>query len=324
MAEKNIALVGCGYWGINLARNLFELGSLRSVCDQDPSALEKVREKYPGTAVTNEFEALLRDSSVRAVVIAAPAAQHHRLAMKCLEAGKDLYVEKPLSLRVSEAQELVGLAEKSGAVLMVGHILQYHPAVLRLKQLVDSGELGKILYIYSNRLNIGKLRTEENILWSFAPHDISVILMLTGAEPVKVSCVGARCLGREVYDSTITTLEFPGGIQGHVFVNWLHPFKEQKLVVVGSKSMAVFDDVSEAKLFLYPHVIDWQKNGTLPVAKKAERVAVALDKKEPLKEELSHFISCIASRKCPRTDGREGIRVLRVLEAAERALGEKI
>ncbi|HOW43050.1 MAG TPA: Gfo/Idh/MocA family oxidoreductase [Candidatus Omnitrophota bacterium] len=320
MADKTVGLAGCGYWGINLARNFFDLGVLHTVCDPVDAVLETIRQKHPGTAVTADFEAVVCNNEIKAVAIAAPAAEHYRLAKRCLEAGKDVYVEKPLALRVAEAQELVMMAEQKGRILMVGHILQYHPAVLKLKELIEKKELGDIQYIYSNRLNIGKLRTEENILWSFAPHDISVILMLIGKDPVKVSCTGARCLGRDVYDSTITVLDFPGNIKGHIFVNWLHPFKEQKLIVVGSKSMAVFDDVSEEKLCLFPHVIDWQNNGTLPVARKAQRLVVPIEQKEPLREELAHFLSCIAARTTPRTDGHEGMRVLRVLEAAEKGL----
>ncbi|HEY6008584.1 MAG TPA: Gfo/Idh/MocA family oxidoreductase, partial [Geobacteraceae bacterium] len=214
---------------------------------------------------------------------------------------------------------LVAIARREGRILMVGHLLQYHPAVLKLKELIGTGVLGKVQYIYSNRLNIGKLRTEENILWSFAPHDISVLLMLLGEEPLRVTCFGGAYLNAQIYDTTMTTLEFRGGVKGHIFVSWLHPFKEQKLVVVGSRAMAVFDDVSAEKLLLYPHTIEW-KEGRIPVAQKATHEAVPVDRGEPLKLELTHFLSCIAGRQQPRTDGEEGLRVLRILEAAERSL----
>jgi UDP-2-acetamido-3-amino-2,3-dideoxy-glucuronate N-acetyltransferase len=244
---------------------------------------------------------------------------HYEMVKEALKAGKDVYVEKPLALNVKEGQEIADIAEKEKKILMVGHILRYHPAVIKLKELISSGELGRVEYIYSNRLNIGKLRTEENILWSFAPHDISVILMLLEEEPVRVSAFGGDYLNRGVYDTTLTTLEFRNGVKGHIFVSWIHPYKEQKLIVVGSKAMAVFDDVSKEKLFLYPHKIEW-KNGKIPVAQKAEYQVVPLNSAEPLKEELSHFIECVSKRKKPLTDGYEGLRVLRILEMAEKSL----
>jgi len=236
-----------------------------------------------------------------------------------MEAGKDVFVEKPLSLTLSQGQEIVSLASQKNLVLMVGHILQYHPALVKLKEMISDGELGKIRYIYSNRLNIGKLRTEENILWSFAPHDISIILMLLGEEPVSVSAFGGDYLTHGVSDVTMTALEFSNGIKGHVFVSWLHPYKEQKLVVVGSKAMVVFDDTSKEKLFLYPHTIEW-KNGKIPVANKADFRVIGCPEGEPLKLELEHFIDCIKNRKTPKTDGKEGLRVLKVLQKAESQL----
>ena len=206
---------------------------------------------------------------------------------------------------------------------MVGHILQYHPAVIRLKELISQGELGKVQYIYSNRLNIGKVRTEENILWSFAPHDISVMLMLLEEEPVKVSSFGGEYLNLNIYDTTLTTLEFKNAVKGHIFVNWLHPYKEQKLIVVGSKAMAVFDDVSDEKLFVYPHTIEW-KNGKTPIAQKADYVVIPVESAEPLKRELEHFIQYLRGRKRPKTDGLEGLKVLNILTlAGETLLGVK-
>jgi UDP-2-acetamido-3-amino-2,3-dideoxy-glucuronate N-acetyltransferase len=205
---------------------------------------------------------------------------------------------------------------------MVGHILQYHSAVIKLKELIDAGELGEIRYIYSNRLNIGKLRTEENVLWSFAPHDISLISMImNGEEPVRVDAHGGAYVKPGIYDTTLTTLEFKNGVKSHVFVNWLHPFKEQKLVVVGSEKMAVFDDVGDKKLLIYPHKINF--NGDIPVAMKAESYPVDFEMKEPLREELLHFIRCVETRETPKTDGVEGLNVLKILEMAEQSLMQK-
>ena len=202
---------------------------------------------------------------------------------------------------------------------MVGHILQYHPAVMKLKEMLSSGELGKVQYIYSNRLNIGKLRTEENILWSFAPHDISVILMLLEEEPIKVSAIGGDYLNKGICDTTLSTLEFRNGVKGHIFVSWLHPYKEQKLIVVGSKAMVVFDDVSKEKLFLYPHKIEW-KDGKIPLAQKAEYQIIPVESGEPLNLELSHFVECVRDGRKPLSDGQEGLKVLKVLQAAQKSL----
>jgi UDP-2-acetamido-3-amino-2,3-dideoxy-glucuronate N-acetyltransferase len=253
------------------------------------------------------------------VAIATPAATHFDLARKALLAGKDVFVEKPLALGAKDGEDLVALAAGSGRVLMVGHVLQYHPAVIRLKELIAAGDLGRIQYIYSNRLNIGKLRTEENILWSYAPHDISAILMLLGEEPLRVSAFGGDYINIGISDTTLTSLEFRNGVKGHIFVSWLHPYKEQKLIVVGSRAMAVFDDMTEEKLFLYPHSIEW-KDGKIPIAQKAAYEVVPCGRAEPLAEELRHFVDCIRTRGTPRTDGKEGLRVLRTLERAEEAL----
>jgi UDP-2-acetamido-3-amino-2,3-dideoxy-glucuronate N-acetyltransferase len=251
--------------------------------------------------------------------VAAPAEQHHALAGQALRAGKDVFVEKPLALRVADAEELIELARRRKRILMVGHILEYHPAVLKLKELVHGGELGEIHYLYSNRLNLGKVRKEENILWSFAPHDISVLLLLVGAVPEWASTVGQHYLQHEVADVTMTCLGFPGKVRAHVFVSWLHPYKEQKLVVIGSRKMAVFDDVAkEGKLKIFDKGIEW-KNG-LPVTRQTAESTLFFPEIEPLREELAHFVECVRSRRSPRTDGDNGLRVLRVLDACQRSM----
>jgi len=320
--KRCIAQIGLGYWGKNILRNLYELGVLHSACDTSPKTIAERRSSLPDINYLSSPKTLFTDNSIKAIAIAAPAENHYELVKKSLLSGKDVFVEKPLALTVKEAGELVQTAEAENRILMVGHILQYHPAVIKLKELISSGELGKIQYIYSNRLNIGKLRTEENILWSFAPHDISVILSLIGEEPVTVSAHGGDYLSKGIYDTTMTTMEFRNSVKSHIFVSWLHPFKEQKLVIVGSKAMAVFDDVSKEKLFIYPHKIKWQ-GGKIPVAEKADYYTVEIDKKEPLREELSHFADCVLTRKRPLTDGIEGLRVLKILEHAEESLSGK-
>ena len=318
--KRNIALIGAGNWGKNHLRNLLDMGALHSVMDTESAALEARKKDFPDVRYTTELNEILNSAEINGVVIAASAAMHKKLAKQCLLAGKDVLVEKPLALTVAEGEELLEIAAAEKRVLMVGHVLQYHSAVIKLKELVDSGALGKIRYIYSNRLNIGKLLTEENVLWSFAPHDISLILMLMGGEePVKVHAHGGAYLSPDIYDTTLTSLEFKSGVKSHIFVSWLHPFKEQKLVVVGSEQMAVFDDISKEKLFLYPHKIKWEM-GKIPVAEKADFQVVDVELKQPLREELLHFVDCVATGKKPKTDGEEGLKVLQVLEQAEQSL----
>lgn len=313
-----IAVAGCGYWGKNLVRNFHTLGALAAICDNDDAVGSATADRY-GTK-RRTFNELLADDTLDGIVIAAPAELHFKLTREALLAGKHVFVEKPLALEVTEAAMLCELAESRGLALMVGHLLQYHPAFLRLKEMVSAGELGRIQYLYSNRLNLGKIRREENILWSFAPHDISMILSLVGQEPDSVVATGARYLHKRIADVTTTHLSFPGGEQAHVFVSWLHPVKEQRLVVVGDRQMAVFDDGEGwgCKLRLYPHRVDWREGRPEPV--KADAVCVTLDEQEPLRVECRHFLTCIAEGKRPRTDGREGLRVLRVLAAAEQSM----
>ncbi len=309
-----VGVVGCGYWGRNLVRNFHDLGVLVAVCDVDPANLEQMRRTYPVFA-TSDFEAMLAMPDLDAVVIASPAVFHYELAKKAMLAGKDVFVEKPLALRVDEGAELVELARKHSRILMVGHLLHYHPAIVELRRLIDIGELGRVEYISSSRLNLGKLRTEEDILWSFAPHDIAAVLHLLGEIPSTVAAQGASYLNHPISDVTLTILGFKSGVKAHIFVSWLHPFKEQKLVIVGNRKMAVFDDTqTENKLVLYPHRVDWVNR--IPVARKAEAEVVKLKQEEPLRVECSHFLECVGQRKTPETDGENGLRVLRVLHAA--------
>jgi len=319
---KTIALIGAGYWGKNILRNLYEMGLLHSVCETNPQLVKDFKQRFPDAEYVNSVEEILRNPAIKAVAIATPAITHYAIVKQALMADKDVFVEKPLALTVKEGEELAVLAKSRKKILMVGHILQYHPAVIKLKEMINKGELGRIRYIYSNRLNIGKLRTEENILWSFAPHDISVILMLLGEEPITVSSFGGDYLSPGINDVTLTTMTFKNGAKAHIFVSWLHPYKEQKLIVVGSKAMAVFDDVSKEKLFLYPHTIEW-KEGKIPVAQKAEYKVIAFESGEPLRLELEHFAGCIQERCQPKTDAVEGLAVLKVLEESEKYLMRK-
>ncbi|HEX2052751.1 MAG TPA: aminotransferase class I/II-fold pyridoxal phosphate-dependent enzyme [Actinomycetota bacterium] len=311
-------MAGCGAWGRNLVRTFSTLGSLSAVYDPDPAAMQRMVAEFGAPA--RSLGAILDDPTIDAVVVAAPAAQHDELAMLVLEAGKHVFVEKPLALRVDRAQAVCDFAEDRGLVLMVGHLLQYHPAFEALEQLVAGGGVGRLQYLYSNRLNFGRIRREENILWSFAHHDISMMLRLARSEPDGVSAVGSTFLHTAIADVTTTHLSFPNGVRGHVFVSWLHPFKEQKLVVIGDRGMAVFDDGApwESKLRHYPHQVAWRDG--IPEAARANAVPIEVEPAEPLRRECEHFLSCIRTGSTPRTDGREAVRVLKVLDAAEKSM----
>ncbi len=318
-ASPKVAVLGNGYWGKNLVRNFQQLGALEYVCDPREAVLAAARSQYD-VKTTPNLEIVLDDPIVQGIVIAAPAAQHYVLAKRCLMAGKDVFVEKPLALRTDEGCELVKLAAERNRILMVGHILQYHPAILELKNLIRAGELGNIQYIYSSRLNLGKLRTEEDILWSFAPHDISAILYLLDELPSRVSAQGGCYINPRIFDTTLTTCDFASGVKAHFFVSWLHAFKEQKLTVVGGRKMAVFDDGEspERKLVLYAHRIDWLDR--IPVAHKDEAHAIPLPQVEPLRQECEHFLDCVRLRTIPRTDGESALQVLQVLERCGQSL----
>ncbi len=317
--NKAIACIGAGYWGKNLVRNFSSLGALQIICDRDQATVDAFRERYPSVACTTDLNAVLQAAHIQGVVIATPAETHYGLVEQALRRGKDVFVEKPLALTVAEGERLVTLARERERILMVGHILEYHPGVLALKDLVKRGELGKINYVYSNRLNLGKFRQEENILWSFAPHDISVILLLLGELPVEVSATGGNYLQEHIADVTVTTMRFGSGARAHIFVSWLHPFKEQKLVVVGDKKMAVFNDMEPRdKLLMYEHRIDWIDR--IPVPRREDAKAVSFGDEEPLRAECLQFLESIETRQPPRTDGEEGVRVLRILEACQQSL----
>jgi UDP-2-acetamido-3-amino-2,3-dideoxy-glucuronate N-acetyltransferase len=313
-----VAVIGSGYWGKNLVRNFHQLGALACVCDTREDALRDAAAAYK-VPTSASYSAVLADPNIDAVAIATPAAQHYQCALAALQSGKHVYVEKPLALQVKDGQHLVEVASRQKRILMVGHILEYHPAILELRRLIRTGELGRIQYITSSRLNLGKLRTEENILWSFAPHDLSAILFLLGEAPGIVCAHGGTYVNQNNVDTTLTTMDFPSGVKAHIFVSWLHPFKEQKLAIVADRKMAVFDDVEpERKLVLYSHRIEWVDR--VPVAHREEGQNVPLPKVEPLRQECEHFLQCVATGERPRTDGESALRVLRLLECCEESL----
>lgn len=315
-----VGLIGAGYWGQNLLRVFHELGALKIICDLDENILAKRKEQYPDLETTNDFQHLLDDDTLTGIIIASPAVTHYELAKKVLLAGKDAFVEKPLALEVAEGEELTQLAATQGRILMVGHLLLYHPAIIELKKRITQGDLGTLCYICSNRLNFGKLRREENVLWSFAPHDIAVIIDFLGV-PNDVYAVGRAYLQNDIPDITLSTLSFNDSRSAHIFISWLNPFKEQRLTVIGSEAMAVFDDQAVHKLVVYRHRIQWSSNGA-PEAVKVPGEVIVLPADEPLRKEAEHFLECMETRAIPRTDGAEAVEVLKVLEACQKSLNK--
>ena len=325
-----LGVVGAGRWGFNHIKTAYGiLGErLKYVCDVNESAgdrLSAAADFRQGIGeerriiFTMDFEDVLKDEEVNAVIIATTAETHYELAKRALEAGKNVLVEKPMTLLTSEASELVEISERKGLKLMVGHILLFHPAVLKMKEMVTEGKLGKLQYIYSNRLNLGAIRTEENILWSFAPHDISVIQFLTETNPVSVKASGARFVQENIEDSTLTILEYPGNVHAHIYVSWLHPFKEQRMVVIGTEGMLVFEDTLKTEKLKFYRKGFRNTNGNIEKFEN-EYEAVEFDEASPLEEEQKHFFECILRNEKPRTDGRHAGEVLSILEKATEEL----
>ena len=318
-----VAVIGCGHWGKNLVRNFSELGALRAISDPDVALAEQFSADYDVPAL--DFDAIL-EGDCDGVVIAAPAPLHAPLAQKAFAAGKHVYVEKPLAMTLDEADLMIEAGHQAGRHLMVGHLLQYHPVFTRLRDLVSQGKLGELQYVYSNRLSLGKVRAEEDVVWSFAPHDISMILSLAGRNVKTVHCEASDILQKGLSDTASLHLTFEGGLKGHVSCSWLHPYKEQKLVVIGDKGMAVFDDTMDwdQKLAVYDHEIDMQVSP--PVPQKADVRYEKVPQGEPLKAECQYFLELMAGQVKPLTDGAEGRRVLQVLAAASASIdsGETI
>lgn len=318
-----IAVVGCGYWGKNLVRNFKEINALSAVCDLTATGRELASKIVPDCRIVDNLADVLK-SGAQGVVIATPAETHYEVAKQAIEAGKDVFVEKPLAINYEDGVKLVELAESNDRILMVGHVLEYHPAFVKLTELVRNGILGKIQYIYSNRLSLGKIRREENILWSFAPHDIAIILRIMEKLPFQVVACGGSFVQPNIADVTVTNLLFDNSVRAHIYVSWLHPFKEQRLVVIGSDKMASFDDVSK-RLLLYDQRVELKEGQPIPI--KGDGEEVPYEPVEPLKMECLAFLNAIATRQPPLTDGRSGLDVLRVLQTAQRSLimnGEQV
>ena len=312
--KKNIAVVGCGHWGKNLVRNFAELGALVAVCDPNDELAKTYAKEYNVDKLS--FTAIISDATIEGVVLAVPAPLHASMAIEVMNAGKHVYVEKPLAMNRIEAEAMIASATENDVQLMVGHLLQYHPVFTAVRGLVELGELGSLSYIYSNRLSFGKVRSEEDVIWSFAPHDISMILSLTGQEPDTVRTESTSILQPDIADAAIVHMEFKPALKAHVSVSWLHPYKEQKLVVVGEDAMVVFDDTKpwNEKLALYRHSA--KSSGGLPSLERAEVEYIEVSQSEPLRNECQHFLDVVSGNTAPLTDGDEGLSVLKVLSAA--------
>ncbi len=317
MKQQKIAVIGCGVWGRNIVRNFYNLNVLEIVCDLDESNLEKVREQYPGVKTTNDFNEIIKNSEITAVAVVTPSHTHYKVVKAMLEAGKNVYVEKPISTVAQEAKDLTELAHEKGLVLMVGHLLLYHPAVNRLKMLIEEGELGDIVYAQSDRLNVNFFKNDRSVMWDLAPHDVSMMSYVTGKDPVRIiSAVGCSSERNDIMDITHISIEFEDGMIGQISDSWITPKKHVQLLVRGTKSTAILDDtVAENKLVIFDNFVkDNSKNISLDYLEI-----------EPLKLECQHFISCCESGKKARSDGDNGFMVTTILEQAEKImLGDRI
>jgi len=315
--KKNIAVIGCGHWGQNLVRNFFELGRLSSICDLNNLITSKLAREY--NVRINTFDEILNDPDIRGVVLAVPAELHFSMAIEMMNKGKHVFVEKPLAMNKSDANLMILNAKKNNVQLMVGHLLQYHPIFKTIKKMVNAGNIGELKYISSNRLSFGKLRSKENVIWSFAPHDISMILSLIGKEPKSVNVISTSIVQKDIADIATIYLEFEKGIKSKISVSWLNPYKEQKLIVVGKSGILVFDDTKpwNEKLIFCDYKIENSKASVKLQRFNEEYVEVI--EEEPLKNECQHFIGVVDGISEPLTNGAEGLRVLKVLAATSLA-----
>ena len=312
--KKNIAVVGCGHWGKNLVRNFFELGVLASICDPNTEIVEQYSKQY--SVKNNSFSEIITDQNIKGVVLVVPAKHHAAMAIDAMKQGKHVFVEKPLAMNEAEATSMIKTAEENKVQLMVGHLLQYHPVFQKVKEMVLDGEIGKIDYIYSNRLSFGKVRTEEDVIWSFAPHDISMILSLANQEPEFITAHSTAILQDNIADTATIHMTFKSSLKSHILVSWLHPYKEQKLVVIGKKAMLVFDDTKLWNEKLCIQRYQAEINQGLPNLNKDDLEFIKVIEDEPLKNECQHFKDVVENNKKPLTDEHEGLKVLKVLTAA--------
>lgn len=316
--KKNIAVIGCGYWGKNIIRNFFELGALHSICDSDYSTSRAFAKKY--NVKNCSFIEILNDPNIKGVVLAVPAQFHASMAVDIMNKEKHVFVEKPLAMNEIEGKQMVATAKKNNVKLMVGHLLQYHPIFKSIREMVAKGDIGKLNYIFSNRLSLGKVRTNEDVIWSFAPHDISMILSLAGQNPESVSATSTSVLQKNLADTATVHMKFKSGLKSDIRVSWLNPYKEVKLVISGKSGMIVFDDNKpwSEKLLLYLYKKKLSSNGIIDIKKISEKY-IEVEEEEPLRNECQHFVSVVEGNLKPYTNGVEGLKVLKVLSATSLA-----
>jgi predicted dehydrogenase len=313
---KKICVIGGGKWGINHIRTLDRMGNLGGIVESDDKKLEDLSANFNVKCFSNIDEAIA--NNFNGFVLATPAETHYPIGRKLLESGCNTLIEKPMTLCSENSEKLIEIAKKSGARLMVGHILLFHPAIRKIKGLVKNGKIGILYYLYSNRLNLGTVRTEENVFWSFAPHDISVLNFIVGRPPIEIHSMGGKYLQDTIDDVTITQFNYSDNIKAHIFVSWIHPFKEQRLVVIGSKGMISFDDSSKEKnILFYNKRIDWK--GNIPTKVEEPDEIIEYEKSQPLENELKYFIYNLDKR-IEIANGENGLEVVRVLEKAQKFL----
>ena len=328
---SRIAVVGAGYWGRNLVRNLAEMDELRVICDRSPEVRHRMSERYPAVSITEDFDAVLNDPGVEGVMVVVPSSLHHEIARRCLMAGKHTYVEKPIALSVADAENLCRIADEKGLVLMVGHLLLFHPCIRWIRQFIAKGGIGDTLYMNCERVNLGKVRADENAMWSLAPHDVSVALYLMDSLPSHVAAQGLCYLQKEtgLEDVVFMTLRFPGERAAQIHVSWLDPNKKRQLTVIGNRKMVTFDDMQPAeKVRVYDKGIDLIEPDDIPYPSYSELLTMRqgditiphIRMREPLRALCEHFIECIETNREPMTSGRNGVEVLKVLQAAQQSL----
>lgn len=321
----NIAVVGLGNWGQHLARIFYQLEALAACCDSDDKKLSRFKRHFHNVRFVNSCDEIINDEKIDGIVIASPAALHYEIAKKSLTAGKPTFIEKPMTLNSGQGEELVKIAHQEGVPLMVGHLMKYHPAVIRIKDLINKGELGQVYYLYSQRVNLGTIRKDENALWSFAPHDISVALYLIGDGIESVSARGECYLQKDIEDVVFLNIRYKNKIMVNMQISWLDPYKERKFTIVGSKKMVAFDDMeSTEKIKIYDKGVDkepgYESYGDSLTLRFGDIYIPKIDMAEPLKLECQHFLDCIKNKKMPNSDGKEGVKVVKILEKAEESM----